>query len=121
MLNRTSLRCRKNPLPQCWGAPGGYYRGCRVTMSGSTMFFGGASTDLALNVHIEAEGTVNAACVLQASTIHIQLKLASATRLEGQADGVDATAGTVKVLGIVVNVTDMTHFEDHGSQKVNTF
>jgi hypothetical protein len=57
----------------------------------------------------------------KASTIHIQLKLASATRLEGQADGVDATAGTVTVLGIVVNVTDMTHFEDHGSQKVNTF
>jgi Domain of unknown function (DUF5666) len=59
--------------------------------------------------------------VLQASRIRIQLKLASATRLQGHGDLVDTTAGTVTVLGIAVSVTDTTHFEDHASQKVNTF
>jgi hypothetical protein len=92
-----------------------------VATSGSTTFSGGAGSDLALNVHVEAEGTVDASGTLQATTIRIQLKSASATHLVGQADAVDTTAGTVTMLGVTVGVSGMTHFEDHGPQHVNTF
>lgn len=87
-----------------------------VTTSASTTFEGGASTDLSLNVRVEVEGTVNASGVLEATKVRIHLMSASATRLLGQADMVDATAGTVTVLGITVSVTPMTHFEDGGSE-----
>ncbi len=87
-----------------------------VTTAASTSFEGGASTDLALNVRVEVEGMVNAMGVLEATKVRIHLMSASATRLLGQADMVDATAGTVTVLGITVSVTPMTHFEDDGSE-----
>jgi hypothetical protein len=87
-----------------------------VATSASTSFEGGASTDLALNVRVEVEGMVNAMGVLEATKVRIHLMSASATRLLGQADRVDATAGTVTVLGITVSVTPMTHFEDDGSE-----
>ena len=87
-----------------------------VTTSASTTFEGGMSTDLALNVRVEVEGTVNASGVLEATKVRIHLMSASATRLLGQVDMVDMTAGTVTVLGISVSVTAMTHFEDGGSE-----
>jgi len=43
------------------------------------------------------------------------------TRLLAQVDAVDATAGTVTLLGVTVSVTAMTRFEDHGPMHVNTF
>jgi hypothetical protein len=92
-----------------------------VTTSASTTFEGGVITDLALNVRVEAEGTVNASGVLEATKVRIHLMSASATRLLGQADKVDTTAGTVTVLGITVSVTAMTHFEDDGSESISTF
>jgi hypothetical protein len=92
-----------------------------VTTSASTIFEGGASTDLALNVRVEAEGTFTAAGVLAASTVRIHLKSASATRLLGPVSMVDATAATVTILGITVSFTGMTHFEDDGPQHISTF
>jgi hypothetical protein len=92
-----------------------------VTTSASTIFEGGASTDLALNVRVEVEGTFTAAGVLAATTVRIHLKSASATRLVGPVTVVDPTAGTVTILGITVSITDMTHFEDDGSENINTF
>jgi hypothetical protein len=95
--------------------------GHQVTTSASTIFEGGASTDLALNVRVEVEGAVNASGVLEATKVRIHLMSASATRLLGPADMVDPTAGTVTVLGIAVSVTAMTHFEDDGSESSSTF
>lgn len=92
-----------------------------VTTSASTVFQGGASTDLALNVRVEVEGTFTAAGVLAATTVRVHLKSASATRLLGPVSMVDATAGTVTLLGITVSVTAMTHFEDEGPQSISTF
>jgi hypothetical protein len=92
-----------------------------VTTSASTTFEGGASTDLALNVRVEVEGTVNASGVLEATKVRIHLMSASATRLLGQAEMVDTTTGTVTVLGITVGITGMTHFEDDGSESSSAF
>jgi len=92
-----------------------------VITSTSTIFEGGSSTDLALDVRVEAEGTFNASGVLVAIKVRIHLKSASATRLVGPVDMIDMTAGTVTVLGISVSVTDLTHFEDQSSQNIITF
>jgi hypothetical protein len=95
--------------------------GRKVTTSPSTVFVGGASTDLALNVRVEAEGKVNASGVLEAARVRIQLKSASLVHIVGPADKVDPTAGTVTVLGITISLADMTHVEDDGSMHVSTF
>lgn len=90
-----------------------------VTTSSATTFEGGAATDLALNVRVEVEGAVDSTGVLAATKVRIER--ASDTRIVAQADAVDATAGTVRVLGIQVSVTAMTRFEDHSADNVNTF
>jgi len=92
-----------------------------VATSAGTTFAGGVSTDLALGVHLDVEGAITAAGVLDATQVHIHLPSASATRLLGPVTMVDTAAGTVTVLGITVSVTNLTHFEDDGSQDVNTF
>jgi hypothetical protein len=90
-----------------------------VTTSAATTFEGGTATDLALNVRVEAEGVVNSTAVLVATKVRIERS--ADTRIVAQADTVDATAGTVTVLGVQVRVTAMTRFEDHSSANVSTF
>lgn len=90
-----------------------------VTTTASTTFEGGSAADLALNVHVEVEGTVDASGLLTATKVRIE-RVAD-TRIFAQADTVDATAGTVTLLGITVSVTAMTRFEDHGSGHMSTF
>jgi len=90
-----------------------------VTTSSSTTFEGGAASDLALNVRVEAEGSMNASGILSATKV--QVGHPAEDRIAGQVDSVDATAGTVVVLGIHISVDAMTRFEDHSSQKIETF
>ena len=90
-----------------------------VATSSSTTFEGGAASDLALNVRVEAEGSMDASGVLSATQVHIGHP--AADRIAGPVDSVDGTGGTVVVLGIQVSVDAMTRFEDHGSQKIETF
>ena len=95
--------------------------GVAVTTTSSTLYEDGSSTDLALNVRVEAEGSFTAAGVLTASKIHVHLQSASATHLVGPATQVDTTANTVTILGVTIGVTDLTHFEDSGSQNISAF
>lgn len=90
-----------------------------VTTSSSTTFEGGASGDLGLNVRVEAEGSINASGVL--SAIKVQVGHPAEDRIAGQVDSVDASAGTVVILGIHISVDAMTRFEDHSSQNIETF
>ena len=90
-----------------------------VSTGASTRFDGGVVTDLALNVAVEVEGTLDAAGVLAATRVRIE-KSADAA-LVAQVDSVDAANGIVHALGATVMVDGLTRFEDHGSQKVNTF
>ena len=90
-----------------------------VSTSSGTTFEGGAASDLALNVRVEVEGSIDTNGVLAATKVRFER--AADIRVLAQADVVDATAGTVMVLGIQVSVTAMTRFEDHGSQHVDTF
>lgn len=93
--------------------------GRAVATSSATTFEGGTANDLALNVRVEIEGSISASGVISATKV--QIGHPADTRLAGQVDSVDATAGTVVVLGIHVSVDAMTRFEDHGAQKIVTF
>jgi hypothetical protein len=90
-----------------------------VTTTSTTTFSGGAVGDLAANLRVEAEGSTDANGVLVATRVKIERE--ADTRLLAQADAVDATAGTVTMLGVTVSVTATTRFEDHGPTHVNTF
>ena len=90
-----------------------------VATSASTEFEGGTAADLALNVHVEVEGTVDSSGVIQAQKVHIEA--AANVRLTAQVDAVDAGAGTVSMLGIQISVDAMTRFDDHASGHTTSF
>jgi len=90
-----------------------------VTTSSSTTFEGGAAADLALNVRVEAEGSLDANNVLVAA--NIKIKRAGIAELKGNITAVDATAGTVTLLGVTVTVTADTRLEDESDAQVEHF
>lgn len=93
--------------------------GHAVSTSASTVFEGGTAADLALNVQVEVEGTIDAGGVLVAEEVRIARP--ADVRLTAQVDAVDPTAGTLTMLGIQISVNAMTRFDDHGSQDDRTF
>ncbi len=93
--------------------------GHTVSTSSSTEFDGGTAADLAVNLQVEVEGTIDANGVIQASKVHIGHP--ADVRLIAQVDATDASGGTLTVLGTTVAVDSLTRFEDHGSQQLKTF
>lgn len=90
-----------------------------VSTSAATVFEGGAASDLALNVRVEVEGSVDSTGVLAATKVQIERE--PDVRMLAQVDQVDTTANTVTLLGVQVSVTAMTSFEDHSSQNLSSF
>ena len=90
-----------------------------VTTTSSTVYRNGTAADLALNVKVEVEGTLNSSNVLVASVVSFQHN--GRIELEGQATAVDATTGTLTVLGVQVTVTSTTRFEDKSSTQMEKF
>ena len=96
--------------------------GRRVSTSAATEFDDGTAADLALNVAVEVEGTIDSSGVLAASKVRILHPAQTVeARLVGQVDALDPAAGTVTVLGTRVGSDAMTRFEDHGSQQMQAF
>lgn len=93
--------------------------GRKVTTTGATTYEGGAVTDLALNVKVEAEGALDANDVLVATKVEFRRR--GDARLEGTVDSVNATAGTLVVLGVDVTVNAATRLEDKSDQRVKMF
>jgi cytoskeletal protein CcmA (bactofilin family) len=87
--------------------------------SASTQFDGGTAADLALDVHVEVEGTIDAAGVLEADEVRIAK--AADVRITAQVDAVDAGAETLTLLGIQVSVDAMTRFDEHQSRDDRSF
>jgi len=81
-----------------------------VTTTGSTRFEGGTAGSLALNVKVEVEGKLNSAGVLVADKISFHQE--ADVRVDGNIETIDATAGTLKVLGITIKVATTTSFDD---------
>ena len=93
--------------------------GAAVTTTASTVFKGGSAADLAMGVRVEVRGTVDANNVLVADVVEVGHVAAIA--LEATVDEVDATAGTLKVLGVTINVDTSTRFEDKSSTHLQLF
>jgi hypothetical protein len=81
-----------------------------VTTTGQTVFEGGGSGDLGLNVKVEVEGALNAAGVLVATKVDI--RRSAAVRIAARVDSVDAVNRSFVVLGIVVRTDGLTRLED---------
>ena len=90
-----------------------------VTTSSSTVYRNGTAADLALNAKVEVEGTLNSSNVLVASVVTFQHN--GRIELESTATAVDATAGTLTVLGVQVTVTSTTRFEDKSATAMEKF
>jgi len=90
-----------------------------VTTTSSTMYRNGTAADLALNAKVEVEGTLNSSNVLVASVVAFHHN--GRIELESTATAVDATAGTLTVLGVQITVTSTTRFEDKSSTEMEKF
>ncbi|MDH3266219.1 MAG: DUF5666 domain-containing protein, partial [Gammaproteobacteria bacterium] len=90
--------------------------GLPVTTTTSTIYEGGVEGDLGLNVKVEVEGDVNASGVLVATKVEI--RRAKAVRVTANVDSVNATANSLVLLGITVNVDLLTRLEDKSDADV---
>lgn len=90
-----------------------------VTTTSSTVFRNGTAADLALNVKVEVEGMLNSSNVLVASVVSFEHN--GAIELQAQASAVNASGGTVTLLGVQVTVNLMTRLEDESSAQVQSF
>ena len=93
--------------------------GKAVTTTSTTVFEGGTAADLALNVRVEAEGSLDTSGVLVADKIEIRKE--GIAELKGNVTAVDATAGTVTLLGVTVTVNADTRLEDKSAAGVEMF
>lgn len=91
--------------------------GVPVTTDSNTVFEGGTSADLGLNIKVEAEGNLDAAGTLAATRIDI--RRAKAVRATANVDSVDAANDSLVVLGITVSVDALTRLEDKSSADVD--
>ena len=87
-----------------------------VTTTSSTTYRNGTASDLALNVKVEVEGMLNSSNVLVADVISFEHN--GSVELQAQPSAVDATAGTLTLLGVKVTVNSMTRFEDESSAQM---
>lgn len=87
-----------------------------VTTDGQTVFTGGVAADLGLNVKVEVEGTLDANDVLVATKVDI--RRAKVVRITADVDSVDAPNNRIVVLGIDIEVDELTRIEDKSSADV---
>lgn len=90
-----------------------------VTTTGNTVYVNGTVDTLALDVKLAVDGTVGADGVLVAE--RIVFRLPSLIEIEADIEAIDTTAGTLTLLGIVVQTDEMTMFRDHSSAGDHNF
>ncbi|MEM7018692.1 MAG: DUF5666 domain-containing protein [Pseudomonadota bacterium] len=91
--------------------------GIQATTLTTTEFVYGSGTDLANNIRLEAEGTVNSAGVLELSRVWFRDISAARTRagqviVNGNVDSVDSNSNMLIALGVEFETTQTTVFED---------
>jgi hypothetical protein len=82
-----------------------------VTTTAGTVFVGGTADNLGPDVKVEVEGGIDAGGVLVA--VKVVFKRSGSVRLAAPVEAVDATAGTLRALGITIVVNSSTRVEDH--------
>ena len=87
-----------------------------VTTNSATQFEGGTAADLGLNIKVEVEGDIDANNILVAEKVDI--RRARAVRATALLDSVDAANDSMVMLGITVNVDELTRLEDGSNADV---
>lgn len=96
--------------------------GLPVSASDQTQYEGGTAADLALNVRVEAKGTINANGVLVASKIEFKTGEDQANvEIAATVDSIDVAQNRIVVLGIDVELTAGTLTEDKSDADVDPF
>ena len=90
-----------------------------VVTNSSTVFENGSAADLALDVAVEVEGTVDGQGRLVAE--EVEFRIAGPSEISGTVSAVNAADGTLEVSGVRVSVTATTRFEDHSDARVTHF
>ena len=90
-----------------------------VTTTSSTVYKNGSAMDLALNVKVEVEGTLDSSNVLVASVVTFEHN--GSVELQSQVAAVNASAGTLTLLGVSISVNSMTRFEDDSAAQIQNF
>jgi hypothetical protein len=85
-------------------ADGFWVAGQQVRVSGTTRFEGGTVDDVIPGAKVEAEGTLGSDGVLVAEKVEFK----PSARIEANVEALDATAGTLTMLGLTVYVTPST-------------
>jgi len=88
-----------------------------VTTTSTTVYRNGTAADLALNVKVEVEGSINSSNVLVADVVSFHHN----GGIELQSTVTAVTAGTLTVLGVEITVTSTTRLEDRSSAQVQMF
>lgn len=84
--------------------------GVPVVTDSSTLFEGGVSADLGLNVKVEVEGDLDANGSIVASRVDI--RRATVVRITADVDSVDTAGESLVMLDITVTVDSLTRLED---------
>jgi hypothetical protein len=90
-----------------------------VTTTSATVYRNGTEADLALNAKVEVEGSLNGSNVLVADVVSFHHN--GGVELQSTVTAMDATAGTLTVLGVEITVTSSTRLEDRSSAQVEMF
>jgi hypothetical protein len=90
-----------------------------VTTTSATVYRNGTAADLAKDVKVEVEGSLDSSNVLVADVVSFHRN--GGVELQSTVEAVDTTAGTLKMLGVDITVTSTTRFEDRSSAQVQMF
>ncbi|MGI9232985.1 MAG: DUF5666 domain-containing protein, partial [Woeseiaceae bacterium] len=90
--------------------------GLPVTTTAGTVYEGGVSGDLGLNVKVEVEGEIDSNGVLVATKVDI--RRAKAVRATANVDSVNAAGNSLVMLGVTVSVDALTRLEDKSDADV---
>ena len=89
-----------------------------VVTTAATVFAHGTAADVIPGTRVEAEGTLDAQGVLQASKVSFQASI-RLQAVPGQVTASDAHTGTLVLLGITVHTDALTEFKDFKGQPVD--
>jgi hypothetical protein len=90
-----------------------------VSTTSSTVYKNGSAIDLALNVKVEVEGMLNSSNVLVAAVVTFERN--GSVELQSRVAAVNASAGTLTLLGVSISVNSMTRFEDDSAAQIQNF
>ncbi|MFQ5901245.1 MAG: DUF5666 domain-containing protein [Thermodesulfobacteriota bacterium] len=95
--------------------------GQSVQTNSLTIFKNGTPADIAVNIRIDVEGTVDGNNILIADEVEFRSLASRDTKIEGTVENVDTLNSTVTVFGITVTVNNSTIFKDESRYELRPF